>query len=384
MRAAGLRFAAFLSLLAAAAGLRFAERSGTAVVRLRRVARSRATLPLHAGRVAKGKGRHASEYYGTISVGSPPQDFIVLFDTGSGNLVLPSALCDSPSCAKHTRFNSSHSTTAVDIAFASKPDTAVGDDGDQDIVNLGYGTGSASGTMIKDKICVGNACAQGHFVAATEESDEPWGDAPFDGIFGLGLAGLAETPAFSVFDSLVSSHALPVGMFSVFLGATSDEESELAFGPYKRERMAGELMWAPVLKGRGFWQVELEAVVVRGRRLNVTNGSAIIDTGTSLIAGPGDVVNSLVDSLAVASDCSNFASLPDISFVVAGHSLALHPVDYVDRDSDKECSMSLMTQEVDKGEGPQFILGDPFLRTYYTVFDRDNMRVGFALAAHAK
>ena len=68
---------------------------------------------------------HASEYYGEISVGGQP--FLVVFDTGSGNLLLPSTSCSDDACTSHKRFNPKKSTSAVQIAFADHPDDAVND-----------------------------------------------------------------------------------------------------------------------------------------------------------------------------------------------------------------------------------------------------------------
>lgn len=328
------------------------------------------------------KAVHASEYYGKITVGTPPQEFLVVFDTGSGNLLLPSKQCKDMACTAHKRFDAGSSSTAVDVAFADSPDKAVDRGGDRDVVTITFGTGEISGVFIKDLICVGAICTHGDFVAATEESDEPFSLVPFDGIFGLSLPQMSEGPHFNVLDCMIRDKVLKRNVFAVFFGASDTEESEITFGDYKTSRMASELFWVPV-SNPGYWQVDMEDITIRGERQSFCHGQCqvAVDTGTSLMAGPTDIVNGLIDKLGVANNCSNYKTLPDLGFVVGEHILNLKPEDYVDKSEDG-CSVALMTLDIPPPKGPLFIFGDPFLRKYYTVYDREALRVGFALAAH--
>merc|ERR1719335_545959 len=74
---------------------------------------------------SRSKVVHASEYYGKVAVGTPPQEFLVVFDTGSGNLLLPGKECTDEACTSHKRFDSSLSKAGIQIAFADQPDKPV-------------------------------------------------------------------------------------------------------------------------------------------------------------------------------------------------------------------------------------------------------------------
>ncbi|MBN3277065.1 PEPA protein, partial [Polyodon spathula] len=72
------------------------------------------------------------EYYGVISIGTPPQSFNVLFDTGSANLWVPSVYCSSYAYSNHNKFNPSQSSTYQALNTA---------------LSITYGTGSMTGFL---------------------------------------------------------------------------------------------------------------------------------------------------------------------------------------------------------------------------------------------
>jgi len=237
--------------------------------------------------------------------------------------------------------------------------------------------------FVEDDVCLGSLCANVRFVGATDETDDPFTSFKFDGVLGLALPQMAQGPDFSVMDQLVSSKALKQPLFSVFLSDSDIESSEITFGDVKQDHMASPMFWQPVSRDTGYWQVQIKDITINNKAQNMCIDCQVaVDTGTSQLAGPTSVIDALAHKLDVKSDCSNYDNLPDLGFVMGDNILNLKPVDYVDK-GPNGCEVSLMPLDVPPPNGPLFIFGDPFLRKYYTAYDRANSRVGFATAKHA-
>jgi len=315
---------------------------------------------------------HKTAYWGTMSLGTPPQPFKVIFDTGSGNLIIPSSKCTDGGCKPHRKYEKNASSTAV-------PVTNEKGEGSSEIT---FGTGQISGDFFKDKMCLGrDVCTDVNFIAADRESTEPFDLIPFDGIMGLGFSDLSMGEGFNIVDDLQAKGALPGGQFSFYL--TDGGDSELTFGGYKSENLASDIVWSKVQR-ESWWQVAMDDITFNNKAQHLCQDGCqvAVDTGTSMLAGPSDLVDKLNQMVDVRDDCSNFQSLPQIGFQMGNHVLNLKPDDYVDRDS-TSCSFSLMALDVPPPKGPVFIFGDPFLRRFVTIFDRKNSRVGFAVAKHS-
>jgi|Transcript_31059 hypothetical protein len=328
---------------------------------------------------ASSKVVHKTAYYGRVEVGTPKQAFTVVFDTGSGNLMLPSTYCRSRACTMHRRFDRKASATTEDIEADGSPSRR---GAPRDQITVTFGTGEISGVFMQDDVCIGSLCTSVRFVGATDETDDPFTSFNFDGVLGLALPQMAQGPEFSIMDNLVQSKALKQPIFSVFLSDSEAENSEITFGDIKQDHMASDMFWQPVSRPTGYWQVEIADVTIDNKKQGLCKDCQVaVDTGTSQLAGPTDVINELSRRLNVKTDCSNFHQLPTLGFVMGEQILNLKPNDYVDKGPDG-CEVSLMPLDVPPPNGPLFIFGDPFLRKYYTAYDRTNNRVGFAAARH--
>lgn len=319
-----------------------------------------------------------AQYYGPITIGTPPQDFLTVFDTGSSNLWVPSSECSwiYIPCDIHHTYNHKKSYTykANGTAFS-----------------IQYGSGSLKGFVSDDVVTIGGLKVRGQqFAEATEEPGVAFIAAAFDGILGLGWPRISVDQLTPVFDNLVSQGLVDENKFGFWLAKTPNTKGnggELSLGGADPSHYRGSFSNIP-LTHETYWEFQMDKLSIGGSTY-FKNISAIADTGTSLIAGPSDVINKLnIDLGAIVipgtnegifKSCSSISNLPNVDIVLGGKTFTLTPEAYVLKVGG-DCLSGFLGLNLPPQVGPLVILGDVFIREYYTVFDMGNKQVSFATA----
>uniref|UniRef100_A0A8C5LX97 cathepsin E n=1 Tax=Leptobrachium leishanense TaxID=445787 RepID=A0A8C5LX97_9ANUR len=292
-------------------------------------------------------------YFGKISIGTPPQIFTVIFDTGSANLWVPSVYCTSPACAKHARYQPSKSSTYTSNGTP---------------FSLEYGTGNLSGIMGMDTVTVqGITIPDQCFGESSSEPGSTFVDAPFDGILGLAYPSMALGNCTPVFDNMINQKLVEEPLFSVYMkrDPRSSDGGELIFGGVDESYFSGPLNWVPVTS-QAYWQIQLDSIQVAGKVVSCDGGcQAFVDTGTSLISGPFSDVDKLQNSAGFTDsdgdgeygvECSNLSDMPIITFTINGIAYPLTPVQYTTVEDETYCSSGFQGTDTDASDGPLWIL----------------------------
>ncbi|TRZ14006.1 hypothetical protein HGM15179_013074 [Zosterops borbonicus] len=323
-----------------------------------------------------------AQYYGVIGIGTPPQHFTVIFDTGSSNLWVPSTHCSrlDIACMVHHKYDSSKSSTYVKngTKFAIR-----------------YGTGSLSGFLSQDMVTLGDLEIMNQtFGEATKQPGMTFIAAKFDGILGMAYPKISVEGAEPFFDNIMKQKLIEKNIFSFYLNRdpTGDPGGEMILGGTDPKYYKGKFTWFNVTR-KAYWQIHMDAVdVANGLTVCAGGCEAIVDTGTSLITGPTKEVKKIQDAIGAKPlikgeyviPCEKVPTLPNISMVLGGKDFVLRGEDYVLKiggSGEAICMSGFSGLDIPPPAGPLWILGDVFIGPYYSAFDRDNNRVGFATSA---
>jgi len=128
-----------------------------------------------------------------------------------------------------------------------------------------------------------------------------------------------------------------------------------------------------------YFSLKLDSIAQGSNKIDTTGWKAVIDSGTSVIVGSKKIVDPLIQGITVNDDCSGVESLPNLTWTIDGIDYVMTPNDYVlsvEEGGQKECVMGVLSSAFPDNFN-YFILGDSFMRKYYSYFDKVNARVGF-------
>jgi hypothetical protein len=298
-----------------------------------------------------------TQYFVTVEMGTPAQEFMVVPDTGSSNLWIYSSDCRSIPCRTHDTYDSSKSST---YEFE-------GED-----FNIMYGSGGIEGSTSKDVARFGGIPAEMTFGEIFKVSGVTFYVSPMDGILGL------------AYDSISVNH-IPTWLMQTDLEDKSfgfclhnnPEESYMTIPGFETEGYT--------LKGvhnvieQTYWNVNLQSMTGPNGKTETPGIKAAIDSGTSLIVGGADFIEPLIQGIEVDQACEGIDLLPDITFTIDDLEYVLTSQDYVvqvESGGSTQCLMGIMSMAVPDGFD-YIIVGDVFMRPYATHFSRNDNTVSF-------
>lgn len=324
--------------------------------------------------------KHLATYYGIVSIGGTK--FRILFDTGSCEFWVPSTDCEMERCKKHRRYPIDEHSSSRFMA--------------RNRLNIQYLSGRVSGKMVYETVNTGDVTVDRQIVGVADHVDIVLlDDVIWDGILGLAYPNKALNAKGVVpfFDNVIRSGALHKrGLSNQFGYYIDDTRGSVTFGGVDCGLLGApncikHFGFVPV-SAKTYWSIRLNDVRVQYGDNKPMSGfcprggcKAIVDTGTYLLYGPGAAVRKMLRPAKFAG-CSTLDRLPTFTFDfkvgddAPAVELQLRPIDYVlkfENDGKAECVTGISPDR-----DVIWTLGQVFLRSFYTVFDRDQNRIGFA------
>lgn len=242
-------------------------------------------------------------YTGSIMIGTPPQKFNVIMDTGSSDLWVADMICttDNGCPSSVTRFDSEASTSFTNL---TKP------------FKVTYGSGRVRGNLATETVSLGpNFRVTGQTLGTCDVVENILRSGlDTSGILGLGWSGIASSGSTPAWQSLFMKDVLeePVMGFALkrlinHRPTTSAPGGTMTIGGTNRKYYRGEINYIPLSKNQTYWLVPLTAFTLGGAAVDIGQPDVAIDTGTSLIGAPADALRTI------------FAGIPGSQIMAGGN-----------------------------------------------------------------
>jgi len=326
-------------------------------------------------------------YFSSVSVGTPPQSFNVIIDTGSADFWLASTLCTT--CAAMPLFDTTKSSS---LKASTRP------------VTIRYGSGAVAGTVVEDTVTMGGFTLLSQTWLTVTETTPRIVAGSVSGIMGLAFSAIANTGAVPFWQALLNGNKLPSPEMSFFLSRYVGQAAPPEEGPGGVFTLGGtnatffkgdiDFVNMPSNIKSSFWLLPLAAISMGGNTVVTSSASpalCAIDTGTTLIGGPSNDVAafwSAVPGARLFPEMEGFFSYPcatnlQVSVAFGGKSWPIKDEDInLGQLSSSQCLGGIFDLAAGSNVGgrgsPPWVFGDVFLKNVYSVFRAVPPSIGFA------
>ncbi|KAJ7132811.1 aspartic peptidase domain-containing protein [Mycena crocata] len=310
-------------------------------------------------------------YFGLAEFGTPPQKLTIDIDTGSADLWVP---VNCSECV-NKQFEDTKSSTRKTS--------------DENFSVL-YGSGEVSGTLMQDVVSIAGLQVRDQFFGAVTQVSDDFNGMPNDGLIGMAFGTIAQSGKPTYFETLIERDMIPSPLFSVYLSRKQEIGSSLCLGCIDSLKTLGPPEWIPVLN-QTYWSVPMDGIATNKNQLVPTQLIAIIDTGTTLIYLPENVVSdfySMIPGSKLAPQFGpEFYTYPcstalDIALVFNGRRFPISSLDFnlgMTEQNSPDCVGGILSLASEGFPSNLAIIGDEFLKSWYTTFDYSGGgRIGFS------
>lgn len=326
-------------------------------------------------------------YYGGIQIGTPYQTVVIDPDTGSSDLWVPNQPITNLVRQFYVRLTLQGGGYFNALASSTyKPSLTP--------FEVTYGSGAVIGTLASDRVSFGNISADNQYFGSVTIVSPQFIGGPSAGLLGLAFQSIASSKK----PPLAFSAGIPEFGFRLTRGGAN---SELDFGAVNPGRFTGLFVTTPVTS-KTYWEVSSTGAFVNGKSASA-GFSAAIDSGTTLIYLPTSAAASFYAAIpgARATSSGNGLSIPGLSSassgayeypckfngtVALGFNGIADPLQFSLADfnigpgsTSDYCQGAVMGLDIQDANGQNFaIVGDVFMKSYYTRFSIADSAVGFA------
>merc|ERR1712178_397658 len=221
-----------------------------------------------------------AQWYGPVALGTPAQNFQVLFDTGSSNLWVPSSSVNFYGWMKN-KYRSGNSSTSEE-------------NGDEIVIQ--YGSGNIKGFFSKDTLNIAGVDVTGVDFGEVTKLSAQFATSRFDGILGMGWKAISVKGYDTVFDK-IQQQGLVDPSFSFYLTSKPGSDgSELILGGVDNKYYTGDFSYYPLIS-ESYWLIAGDKFTYNNKDYGTDGLRLIVDSGTSLIVGDTSVLGDLVNAI---------------------------------------------------------------------------------------